>query len=88
MKKIFLILATILALEGTAWGRFIYYSSRPSGAIDFYDIICSIENLTYKIHAFLDENGGWVIIVLMLLAVFVSFRKKKDKNDKCQNDEN
>ena len=55
---------------------------------NLYHFINDIENLMDNILAFMQEHGGWVLIALMLLAVFASYRKKKqDKDDKQRNDE-
>lgn len=89
MKKIFLILATlVLAPSAWAYSRYPSFRHRSSGHVHLYDFIESIENLMRNILAFMQEHGGWVLIALMLLAVFASYRKKKqDKDDKQRNEE-
>lgn len=89
MKKIFLILAATLVIAPSAWAHTHYpsYTRPASGHVHLYDFIESIENLMRNILAFMQEHGGWVLIALMLLAVFASYRKKKqDKNDKQRNE--
>ena len=90
MKKLFLILAAAVVLAPSAWAYSHYpsFRHRSSGHVHLYDFIESIENLMCNILAFMQEHGGWVLIALMLLAVFASYRKKKqDKNDKQRNEE-
>ena len=89
MKKIFLILATAVVLAPSAWAHTHYpsFRHRSSGNANLYHFINDIENLMRNILAFMQEHGGWVLIALMLLAVFASYRKKKqDKNDKQRNE--
>ena len=89
MKKIFLILAAAVVIAPSAWAYQHYpRSTRPaSGNVNLYDFINDIENLMDNILAFMQEHGGWVLIALMLLAVFASYRKKKqDKNEKQRNE--
>ena len=90
MKKTFLLFATAVVLAPSAWAHIHYpsFRHRSSGHVHLYDFIESIENLMRNITAFMQEHGGWVLIALMLLAVFASYRKKKqDKNDKQRNEE-
>lgn len=89
MKKLFLILASSVVLAPSAWAYTHYprYTRPSSGNVNLYDFINDIENLMDNILAFMQEHGGWVLIALMLLAVFASYRKKKqDKNDKQRNE--
>ena len=89
MKKIFLIFAAVLVLAPSAWAYKHYprYTRPASGNVNLYDFINDIENLMDNILAFMQEHGGWVLIALMLLAVFASYRKKKqDKNEKQRNE--
>lgn len=89
MKKLFLILAAAVVLSSVAWAHTHYpsYTRPASGHVHLYDFIESIENLIRNILAFMQEHGGWVLIALMLLAVFASYRKKKqDKNEKQRNE--
>lgn len=77
--------------SGTAWGRNFYYfprmSHNPKSSVSFYDLIESIKNMIDHILVFIQENGGWIIIALMLVAVFATcLKKKQDKNDKHPNE--
>lgn len=89
MKKIFLIFAAAVVLSSVAWAYTHYprYTRPASGNVNLYDFINDIENLMDNILAFMQEHGGWVLIALILLAVFASYRKKKqDKNEKQRNE--
>ena len=90
MKKLILILAAAVVLAPSAWAHPHYpsYTRPSSGNANLYHFINDIENLMSNILAFMQEHGGWVLIALMLLAVFASYRKKKqDKDDKQRNEE-
>lgn len=89
MKKIFLLLATVVP-AGTVWEKAFHFShdrincrfsrmmhSQPTkSSVSFYDLIESIKNLINHILVFIQENGGWIIIALMPVAVFATCLKK------------
>ena len=63
------------------------YSHIPKSSVSFYDLIDDIKNLISHILVFIQENGGWIIIALMLVAVFATcLKKKQGKNDKHPNE--
>ena len=64
------------------------HSQPTKSSVSFYDLIDDIKNLINHILVFIQENGGWITIALMLVAVFATcLKKKQDKNDKHSNDE-
>lgn len=100
MKKIFLLLATVVP-AGTVWEKAFHFShdrincrfsrmmhSQPTkSSVSFYDLIDDIKNLIDHIFVFFQKNGGWIIIALMLVAVFSTcLKKKQGKNDKHPNE--
>ncbi|HBB13270.1 MAG TPA: hypothetical protein DCZ76_03220 [Treponema sp.] len=91
MKRKYWLLVALVP-SGTAWGRNFFHFPRmshtPKSSVSFYDLINDIKNLIDHILVFIQENGGWIIIALMLVAVFATcLKKKQDKNDKHSNDE-
>lgn len=101
MKKIFLLLATVVP-AGTVWEKAFHFShdrincrfsrmmhSQPTkSSVSFYDLIDDIKNMIDYIFVFIQKNGGWLIIALMLVSVFATcLKKKQGKNDKHPNDE-
>ncbi len=100
MKKILLLLATVVP-AGTVWEKAFHFShdrincrfsrmmhSQPTkSSVSFYDLIDDIKNLINHILVFIQENGGWLIIALMLVSVFATcLKKKQGKNDKHPNE--
>lgn len=65
---------------GTAWGRNFYHFPRMShnlkSSVSFYDLIDDIKNMIDHIFVFIQKNGGWIIIALMLVSVFAICLKK------------
>ena len=62
------------------------YSHIPKLSVSFFDLIESIKNMIDHIFVFIQKNGGWLIIALMLVSVFATCLKKKGKNDKHPNE--
>ena len=62
------------------------YSHTPKSSVSFFDLIESIKNMIDHIFVFIQKNGGWLIIALMLVSVFATCLKKKGKNDKHPNE--
>ena len=63
------------------------YSHIPKSSVSFYDLIESIKNMIDHIFVFIQKNGGWLIIALMLVSVFATcLKKKQGKNDKHPNE--
>lgn len=90
MKRKYWLLVALVP-SGTAWGRIFYHfprmSHNPKSSVSFYDLIESIKNMIDHIFVFIQKNGGWIIIALMLVAVFATcLKKKQDKNDKHPNE--
>ena len=55
------------------------YSHTPKSSVSFYNLIESIKNMIDHIFVFIQKNGGWLIIALMLVSVFATCLKKKVK---------
>lgn len=100
MKKIFLLLATVVP-AGTVWEKAFHFShdrincrfsrmmhSQPTkSSVSFYDLIDDIKNMIDYIFVFIQKNGGWLIIALMLVSVFATcLKKKQGKNNKHPNE--